>query len=290
MKTIGLVTLLSIMALLQGCNNNPVIPEATQIVLRGYLYVNEPVQDIEVMSSFPIGSSDSTNPPITTATVALLKGSNRYQLSPDTLRPGYYYYPGTGLTVNVGDVFSIVVGYGGQSATAQTVVPPKPQNVALSVLDLRFQTDTIQARFGTRISVTGLDTAIVTWDNPDGQYFYIVTESIDSTAQLLRPDSSFTRRFTSEPTNESSYRINNNSILYTGKHVLRVYRVNKEYADLYRTSQQDSRELNEPLTNVSGGLGIFSAFASDSLYFTVSLDSTAPIPSNFTKFVTGRSR
>jgi len=274
MKKLVLFTLPLIMVLLQGCNNNPVIPEATQIVLRGYLYANEPVQDIEVMSSFPLGSSDSTNPPITTATVALLKSGNSYPLSPDTARPGYYYYQGTGLTVNVGDMFNIEVDYNGQSVTAATVVPPKPQNVALSVSNLHFRIDTIQVRFGTRISVTGLDTAIVTWDNPDGQYFYVVTESIDSTAQLLRPDSSFTRRFTSQPTNENSYRINNNSILYTGKHVLKVYRVNKEYADLYRSRQQDSRELNEPLTNVKGGLGIFSAFASDSLYFTVSLDSS----------------
>jgi hypothetical protein len=39
-----------------------------------------------------------------------------------------------------------------------------------------------------------------------------------------------------------------------------VYRINQEYADLYRTRQQDSRDLNEPLSNVVNGLGVFSAF------------------------------
>ncbi len=32
---------------------------------------------------------------------------------------------------------------------------------------------------------------------------------------------------------------------------------------------QDSRDLNEPPTNIDGGLGVFSAFASDSVFFQV---------------------
>ena len=41
-----------------------------------------------------------------------------------------------------------------------------------------------------------------------------------------------------------------------------MYRVNREYADLYNNRVQDSRDLNEPPSNISGGLGIFSAFNS----------------------------
>ena len=110
------------------------------------------------------------------------------------------------------------------------------------------------------------------WSNPTAGYFYVVIESIDSSRQFLRNDSVFTRRFVSNPTNEASYTINNNSILYTGRQVLTLYHVNKEYADLYLSRQQDTYSLNEPLTNVHNGLGIFSAFASDSLYFSVVLE------------------
>jgi len=46
-----------------------------------------------------------------------------------------------------------------------------------------------------------------------------------------------------------------------------LYRVNQEYVDLYKSRDQDSRNLNEPLTNIENGLGIFSAFANDSVYF-----------------------
>jgi hypothetical protein len=38
---------------------------------------------------------------------------------------------------------------------------------------------------------------------------------------------------------------------------------------LYATLQQDSRDLNEPISNVHGGLGVFSAFSADTTVFTV---------------------
>jgi len=270
MKTISFVFLV-LAVLCAGCKNNPVFPSETQVVLQGYLYASEPVRDISLASSFAIGSSDSTQTPISNASVTLIKNSTRYQLSPNGAQPGYYQYGGSDLSVNTGDDFRIEVDYDGQVITAETIVPPKPEQLALSVNTLRFQTDSVQSRFGARTRINGLDTALVTWSNPAGEYYYVVIESIDPNRQLIRPDTLFTRRFVSEPTNQAVYRINDNTILYTGRHVLRLYHVNKEYADLFRSRVQDSRALNEPLTNVNNGLGIFSAFASDSLFFSVTL-------------------
>lgn len=45
--------------------------------------------------------------------------------------------------------------------------------------------------------------------------------------------------------------------------------VNDEYVNLYNSLNQDSRELNEPYTNIQNGLGIFTAFNSDTLYLQV---------------------
>ena len=73
----------------------------------------------------------------------------------------------------------------------------------------------------------------------------------------------------SRPTRESSYQINFGEIAYWGKYVVKVYRVNQEYADLYENLEQDSRDLNEPPTNIKNGLGIFSAFHSQNVYFNV---------------------
>jgi len=255
-----------------GCNNNPVIPNETQIVLRGYLYAGQPVQNIQLTSSISIVSTDTVDPPISNASVVLTKGGTSYTLTANPAQPGFYHYPGNNLSVATGDDFTIQVDYDGQRVTAETIVPTQPQQVMLSTNTVRFQQDTVETRFGRRLSIVGLDTAVVTWSNPNADYFYVVIESIDSTRQLLRNDSLFARRFVSNPSNEASYTINNNSILYTGKQVLRLYHVNKEYADLYLSRQQDTYSLNEPLSNVHNGLGIFSAFASDSLYFSVVLE------------------
>ena len=54
---------------------------------------------------------------------------------------------------------------------------------------------------------------------------------------------------------------------------IRLYRVNQEYADLYEGRVQDSRDLNEPPSNIVGGLGVFSAFASSEEIFTARLSS-----------------
>jgi len=51
--------------------------------------------------------------------------------------------------------------------------------------------------------------------------------------------------------------------------LVQVFRVNQEYVDLFENIDQDSRNLNEPPTNIANGLGIFTAFNSDSIFFEV---------------------
>ena len=75
------------------------------------------------------------------------------------------------------------------------------------------------------------------------------------------------RRFISQPISRDNYIISFMNVTHLGRHYVKVYRVNQEYADLYGTSSQSSRDLNEPLTNIKNGLGIFSAFNSDSVFF-----------------------
>ena len=268
-----LAGLLCVAGVLVGCKTNPVLPQETEVVLEGYLYAGQPVNDIRLTSSVPIGATDSTYPPITSATVVLMRNGSPYTLAPNPAAPGYYGYGRADLAVNVGDVFSIQVSYAGALVTAQTTVPTRPQALTISTTLLRFQLDSTQTRNGAfRTFVNSLDTASVSWSNPTGDYYYVVIESVDPARQLLRPAGTSTRLFISQPTDQADYVINGNSILYTGQHVLRLYQINKEYADLYRSRQQDSRTLNEPLTNVVNGLGIFSAFASDSLSFTVTMN------------------
>ena len=261
---------------LYGCQHNPLLPEATQIVLQAYLNDGERVTNITVMLSRSLSSSDTANTMLPNANVVLTKNDAQYQLTPSLQNGGEYYYLGTDLQVHSGDQFGIAVTYNGTTATAETVVPGKPVGLSANTSTIIFTKDTVTTPFGgKREMISSSDSLVLSWDNPSQLSHYIVVESDDSTRQPLRSDTlgniNFVGRFVTEPTTNNYYRVQQINFNYTGKYKVTLYRVNKEYVDLYASRQQDSRNLNEPKTNVKNGLGIFTAFASDSTSVSVKL-------------------
>lgn len=67
-------------------------------------------------------------------------------------------------------------------------------------------------------------------------------------------------RFISEPTIDNFFVVRLLLLETLGLHQAEVYRVNAECAQLYENRTQDSRDLNEPPSNIRNGLGVFSAF------------------------------
>jgi len=270
-----LVVFVACIFLSGGCRENPLIPEEPQLVLQAYLYADRPVTDVGVMLSNLLSSSDLSNTPISDASVVLWKDGARYQLTASTQTQGNHYYAGTNLSVRSGDRFRIEVSRNGITAFAETDVPQKPVNVSTSHRTLTFVRSTFTTPFGMTMEIVNTsDTMMVLWNNPEKHPYYVVVESADPNSQPLRSDTVMSRRFrfVTEPTINDYFRILPVNIAYTGIHKVTLYRVNQEYVDLYKSRQQDSRSLNEPLTNIRNGLGIFTAFSSDSLFVTVVLE------------------
>jgi hypothetical protein len=115
----------------------------------------------------------------------------------------------------------------------------------------------------------------VTWSNPNADPYYVVVESTaEGEPETILPDNGFGGRFRgfrliNQPTRANYQDINTGQLEVLGPHRAIVYHVNDEYAALYENRQQDSRDLNEPPTNIEGGLGVFSAFSSVSVSFEV---------------------
>ena len=65
--------------------------------------------------------------------------------------------------------------------------------------------------------------------------------------------------YMSEPFNDNRYIIPWERLPYYGRYRVKVVAVNREYVELVLTRNQDSRDLNEPISNVNNGLGIFTA-------------------------------
>ncbi|MFH1068407.1 MAG: DUF4249 family protein [Candidatus Glassbacteria bacterium] len=278
----SIIAFLAILALVTASctENSPPLPEADLVVIRGYLYAGQPVSEIRVTSVMSLGSEDSLAPPISDAQVFLTKNGTRYQLVPTPDRPGYYHYSGIDLTVEAGDRFGIEVTYYGKTATAGTTVPLQPKQVVIDPQEL-VVTRVDSGGFGQfgRFFEDDTTAVRVDWVNTDGSNYYVTLDNLETDPQPINENffgnlpeefqRGFRNRFTSVPVNGSEYRITRQNVTYFGKHLVTVYRVNQEYVDLYRSRNQDTRDLNEPLTNVVNGLGVFTAFNSAGVYLEV---------------------
>lgn len=284
-KYISLILLTLIFGSFFSCEEEFVYTPDERFVLQAYLYANEPIWDIKIKSAVPLTVVDSVGESINTAVVTLYKNDVAYALvsNSDT---GTYNYPGDNLIIEAGDEFLIEASVNNNVATGITTVPESPQGTFMSSEIIKLPEIDIDGGtggfdFGAIMELREAQSEVeleVIWDNPNAELHFVVIENAEDEQESIFPDfgGGFGRlggrgafRRISAPTRESSYEIDFSDIQYWGNYIVKVYRVNQEYADLYENLEQDSRDLNEPPTNVKNGLGIFSAFNSENVYFEV---------------------
>ena len=263
----------------QACaDSDPVGPDGDILVVRAFLFAGEPVADIRITTTVPLVSEDTVGIPVSDATVWLERDNVRFNLIATTGVAGAYHYPGSDLVVGVGEIFELGISRGSESISATTMVPPPPEGFAVSS-DVMEVVDITAGfgGFGGREGGGGLAFGglIVRWINPERDLFFVVVDNLETDpAQIPAPEFiRQARRFTSAPTPADSTTISQLSLTHLGEHRIRLYHVNQEYADLYEGRVQDSRDLNEPPSNILGGLGVFSAFSSSEGTFTAILTS-----------------
>ncbi len=253
-----------------GCTeHSPLISEEELIVVWAYLYAGEPVTSIKLTSTVPLNADTTDAPPINDATVTLIKNGQRYDCEPSPGDSGYYNYSGDDLTIEAGNEFTIEVERNNKFITAQTIVPEPPTNVSISssvmtLPDFENRESLWEWRESENREVT------ITWDNEENAFYYVTLKNVEENPTAINswmPER--LRHFVFPPISDNYYRIRMPSITHLGRHCITVYKVNQEYVDLYESRDQDSRDLNEPLTNIENGLGVFSAFNGVSVTFNV---------------------
>jgi hypothetical protein len=272
------ITLILILLFISSCKKSTDSTGSSQLVLEGYLFQGEVVDSIHLTNSVSFESTDTTYPPVNDASIMINWNGKSYSLV--GIGGGYYNSNDSRLSIEVGNTYSIEVKYKGKTSTSSTVVPAIPAGVILS--DTIAYIDTIFTMGPPDIGggANGTNSIKISWDDSDNGFYFVVIESLDPKATLIQqgngnfpggngPFQGKIFRMRSQPFQGSSYTLQTRSLERYGKHVAKVYRVNQEYADLYMNRQQDSRNLSEPITNVSNGLGIFTGFSYASVYFTV---------------------
>ena len=248
-----------------------VAPDPDTFVIQAFIFADEPVEWVTVSGVLPI-DADSTEvaPVISNAEITISRGAERFDLQPTSGEPGRYHYSGDDLDIQIGDVFRLEATVDGRTATAETVVPMAPVGLGLSADSLIAPAFPPQRGQGPGNRLNWRITA--NWTNTGDQLHFVVIDNIEEAPQILPTTAIFSRfasRLIQQPTAADSSIVRVVMLTHYGQHRLKLYRVNEEYVDLYRGLQQDSRDLNEPPSNVHGALGIFSAFSADSSFFEV---------------------
>ncbi len=252
-------------------------PNVNQFVVEAFITADETVHNIKVKQTASLNDTEVLDVPITDANVRLITNGEEVLLSYDAVSEKYLDLSGE-FDVQIASDYQIEIEVDGVTATASTVVPEKPIDVGLSG-----QTLTIPPLifgFQLREQIAALfeeERLTLSWEAVPGRAYFVVIENRVETLQPILPSgipeqsvellSSF--RFISEPSEFNSFEIIGVALATYGPHVAKVYSVNQEYVDLFNTETQDSRDLNEPPSNILNGLGIFTAFAVDSVAFEV---------------------
>jgi len=247
-----------------------------QFVVEAFIYEGEPIDDIRIKSTFPLIDEVDTSALINDAQVTLIKEGQSYTLV-SSGSEGLYHYPKEDLSVNTGDEFQLEVVHSGITATASTTVPTPTTGLSLSTDSLKVPRlpvgegrEAIVMAIGDFLRGSSIE---ATWDNPNEDLYFMVVESVKDTIDPILPSQAIDAlarfRFVSEPTDETSLTFLGGTLVSFGQYVVKVYHINQEYAALYENREQDSRDLNEPPSNVTNALGVFSAFNSQDAFFEV---------------------
>ena len=263
------IVIITLFAIISCETDEVTIGDLEKAVVQGYLYANGPVDQIKLTRLIPFGASEEELSSVNDLDLSLSSNGTSYALIPSEGDSGYYHYPGNDLQILEGMTYQLEFEYAGQSVRAETTVPTSPVGISLSQ-DILYREQIV---FGNGRPPGGINQNIeiieVNWENPSGEHHYVVIDNIEENPESILVDLPFTRNFNfvTQPTEGSSYIIQPFILEQFGTHRVIVYKVNQEYADLYVSLEQDSRNLNEPFSNVNNGLGIFTAFNSDTLYF-----------------------
>jgi hypothetical protein len=170
--------------------------------------------------------------------------SGTYQLEQNTLREGQEY--------------RLQFEYNGKNIEASTQVPAPIRNLRVEPESLTLSS---YYYFWDSSDTTEV---IVSWDDPDNSYYQVYIES-PNTSNM--PSLGIFGNRMMQPFRGNTYRTTAREFRSAGVHRIYVYRVNKDYMDLYE--RVSSSDLANPVTSISNAFGIFTAVSVASVSFWV---------------------
>jgi len=158
-------------------------------------------------------------------------------------------------------VYNLSFTYNSLPVTASTTVPDKPSAISSSA-DMVIIPKRV---FGTE--PTAFVPVTLSWANI-GNYNHVVVFKYQETWKSLISNMFNSDTTTSVEVNAvkaSSFELTERTFKYYGNYKVILMRVNQEYVDMLNSSGASSQNLTNAPTNVTNGLGIFTAMQADTL-------------------------
>jgi len=256
-----------------GCSENGVEPANNeQIVVSGYLYTGQPIDSVKLSRTFGIHDQyNSKDAAFSGAKVTISTEDQMYALKEYAYKKGAYYLPDTSVKVIPGKTYQLEVKAGEHELYAETIAPQPVKITKLNADTLAFLDE--QQRF------------ILQWDsNADPAGYLITSQAIPKPLppysdrlgdfkadgivdfQLAQFDGDTLDAFNPHSSYgmdglETSAELPWFMFSWYGEYQVKLYVMNKELMDVLTGGQGNT--LKPLKSNISGGLGIFTAVSMD---------------------------
>ncbi len=151
-------------------------------------------------------------------------------------------------SIREGQIYQLKFNHRGKNIEASTTIPAPIRSLSVAPESILL--------YPYYWSYSDTTYVMVSWEDPDNGFYQVYIESPNNPEM---PSIGFFRRRMMQPFQGNSYRISSRELRSTGTHTITVYRVGKDYAELYeRISASD---LANPISFIQNAFGIFTSMS-----------------------------
>jgi hypothetical protein len=263
------ILLIFLIVLLIGCETEETIYQTTKSRPVFECFINPETDSVQVkiFEIIPYHIEDDTiSDPISGLEVWLSTGtSDTFMLDENT--SGTYEISLTEMGAAPRDSLFLETSIDGYIITAQSWLPPKPVDVTISDDAIYFDSD-------NPMGMISNDNITVSWENEEEAYYYVSILNIEDDPEPVNDmfeemEEDMPKMQQAPPSVADQYEVRRRNLMYFGTYRIVVFRVNAEFANLFDNPTMSSVTLTEPPSNLENGLGIFTAYSTDTVYLEV---------------------
>jgi hypothetical protein len=232
-------------------------------IVESYLYSGDSVIRVKVCKVLPFSEDTLDATEYITGLTIQVNG----QALTET-EPGRYTLPLGQGRIQADSVYSLKFRFFDDTVSSTTVIPALPSNFGISATTV--YTDRITSTVGPPGGQ--MENVDLTWDNADNSYYYLTVEYLESTLDYINSamaDYDLPMAQSIAPVQSSGTHLEMRNLQFFGHYRIVLFKVNKDFVDLYQHIKANSNNITNPVTTIINGYGVFTGMSSDTAYLEV---------------------